>query len=71
MSNRFERDPVLHPEPSPAEFEAARIALVRTRRPELPGAPEISVWRAAGIQESVDRDPQEAEPRSNPGAARA
>ncbi len=71
MSNRFDPDHVLHPEPSPAEFEAAQIGIARTARAKLPGAREVSMWRAAGIQESVDRDPQEAEPRSNPGAARA
>lgn len=71
MSNRFEPEHVLHPEPTPVECEAARIALARTRRAELPGAREISVWRAAGIRESVDRDPQDGVPRSSRGATRA
>ena len=64
-------DLVVHPDPTPSEREAVTVALARTKLAEPPGSRAVSTWRAAGLQESVDRDPQEAEPRSNPGAARA
>lgn len=64
-------DLVVHPGPTPSEREAVTVALARTKLAKPPGLWAVSTWRAAGIQESVDRDPQEAEPRSNPGAARA
>ena len=69
MNDRFE--PVLHPDPTPAEREVVTIALARTERAEPPGPGAVSMWRTAGLRESVDRDPQEAAPRSNRGAARA
>lgn len=71
MSSDPGPDRVLHPEPTPAEREAVRLALARLTRAELLGLREVSAWRVAGLQESIDRAPQEAVPRSNRGATRA
>jgi hypothetical protein len=64
------------PEPSPAEREALLAALARGR-PATPGS-YGSVWRLAGLLESVESDlaaPVRATPegasRSSPGTSRA
>ena len=75
MSNGFEHDLdlvlVLHPEPTPAEREAVRVAITLSESARAPGGPSVSAWGAAGLRESVERDPQEVVPRSNRGATRA
>jgi len=61
----------LHPDPTAAEREAVRVALVRTNAVEQPGSRAASAWRGAGLRESVDRHPQDTVPRSSRGATRA
>jgi len=61
----------LHPDPTPAEREAVSVALAATEAAGLIGARPSSAWHEAGLQESVDRVPQEASLRSSRGALRA
>jgi hypothetical protein len=73
MSSEPEADRALDPEPTTAEREAVRLALARLQDADadLLGSPGLPAWHAAGLQESVDREPQDAAPRSSRGATRA
>ena len=53
MSDRLELDP----DPTPAELEVVGTALARAHLLDAEERQPISAWRAAGLQESVDRAP--------------
>jgi len=64
-------DRVLDPEPTTAEGEAVRLALARLAGEDPLGSLRVPAWHAAGLHESVDREPQDDAPRSSRGATRA
>lgn len=71
MRSESAADRVLDPEPTTAERQAVRLALARLAGGHPTGSPRGPAWHAAGLHESVDREPQEDAPRSNRGAIRA
>ncbi|MSO95624.1 MAG: hypothetical protein EXQ81_07505 [Thermoleophilia bacterium] len=64
-------DPLLDPDPTPAERDAVRAALAALRAAGVIGERPVSAWREAGLQESVAREPQDVSPRSSRGTERA